>query len=109
MLLDRGDEIIDVRIPNRTLTEEEFKEYNITSNVPAGFWDVDVLEEHFADIDLESLGLMVGDLDFIDALIPEEFKDEEEKDFDPEPRRKRSLRQEIFMSFEAQRKSLPTA
>jgi DNA modification methylase len=85
MLLDRGDEIIDVRIPNRTLTEEEFKEYNITSNVPAGFWDVDVLEEHFADIDLESLGLMVGDLDFIDALIPEEFKDEEEKDFDPEP------------------------
>lgn len=85
MLLDRGEEIIDVRIPNRPLTVEEFKEYNITSNVPAGFWDVDVLEEHFADIDLESLGLNVGDLDFLDDLIPEEFKEEEEQDFDPEP------------------------
>ena len=63
MQLDRGEEMIDVRVPNRELTEEEFKEYNITSNVPAGFWDVDVLEEHFADIDLEALGLNIGDLD----------------------------------------------
>jgi len=85
MHLERGEEIIDVRIPNRSLTDEEFKEYNITSNVPAGFWDIDVLEEHFADIDLASLGLNVGDLDFIDDLISEEFKEEEEKEFDPEP------------------------
>lgn len=85
MLLERGEELIDVRVPNRQLSEEEFKEYNITSNVPAGFWDVDVLEEHFADINLESLGLNVADLDFLDDLIPEEFKEEEEKDFDPEP------------------------
>lgn len=83
--LNRGEEVIDVRVPNRELTEEEFKEYNITSNVPAGFWDVDVLEEHFADIDLESLGLFVGDLDLPDDIIPEEFKEEEEKEFDPEP------------------------
>ena len=85
MHLDRGEELIDVRVPNRQLTEEEFKEYNITSNVPAGFWDVDVLEEHFADIDLESLGLNVGDLDIPEDIIPEEFKEEEEKEFDPEP------------------------
>jgi len=83
--LERGEEIIDVRVPNRSLTDEEFKEYNITSNVPAGFWDIDVLEEHFADIDLESLGLNVGDLDFLEDLIPEDFKEEEEKEFDPEP------------------------
>ncbi|SDS12465.1 DNA modification methylase [Gillisia sp. Hel1_33_143] len=85
MLLDRGEELIDVRIPNRPLTEIEFKEYNITSNVPAGFWDVDVLEEHFADIDLESLGLNIGDIDVLEDLIPEEFLEEEEKEFDPEP------------------------
>ncbi|MFC6858230.1 DNA modification methylase [Zunongwangia atlantica] len=83
--LNRGEDIIDVRVPNRELTEQEFKEYNITSNVPAGFWDVDILEEHFADIDLEDLGLFVGDLEMPEELLPEEFKTEEEGDFEPEP------------------------
>ena len=83
--LDRGDEVIDVRVPNRELTEEEFKEYNITSNVPAGFWDADALEEHFDDIDLEALGLYIGEIDVPDDLVPEEFQDEEEKDFEPDP------------------------
>ncbi len=84
MELNRGEEEIDVRVPNRELTEEEFKQYNISSNVPIGFWDIDILEEHFADIDLEELGLNIGDLD-IEDLIPEDFKNEEEGDFDPEP------------------------
>ena len=83
--LDRGEDIIDVRVPNRELTEEEFKEYNITSNVPAGYWDLDILEEHFADIDLEELGLFVGDLDLPEDIIPEDLKSEDEGSFDPEP------------------------
>ena len=37
MELGRGDEYIDVRVPNRSLTELEFKEYNLTSNIPVGF------------------------------------------------------------------------
>jgi hypothetical protein len=61
MEIGRGDEDIDVRVPNRLLTEQEYKEYNITSNVPVGFWDVDVLDEHFEDIDLMALGLMIDD------------------------------------------------
>ncbi|MBW2962306.1 DNA modification methylase [Mesonia aestuariivivens] len=85
MLLERGDEVIDVRVPNRSLTEEEFKQYNITSNVAAGFWDTDVLEEHFADIDLEELGLIVGDIELPEDLLPEELNTEEESDFEPEP------------------------
>jgi ParB-like chromosome segregation protein Spo0J len=32
MELGRGEESIDVRVPNRSLTEKEFKEYNLTSN-----------------------------------------------------------------------------
>jgi hypothetical protein len=36
MELGRGDEFIDVRVPNRELTELEFKEYNIRSNVSIG-------------------------------------------------------------------------
>jgi hypothetical protein len=55
--LGRGEDIIDVRIPNRQLTKEEFKEYNIISNVPVGFWDIEKLDEAFDDIDLLELGL----------------------------------------------------
>lgn len=38
MEIGRGEELIDVRVPNRMLTEKEFKEYNIVSNIPVGFW-----------------------------------------------------------------------
>lgn len=78
MELGRGDEIIDVRIPNRPLTEQEIKEYNITSNLPVGFWDIDILEEAFADIDLKALGL---DVDKIEIPVIEPEKEEEEEDF----------------------------
>jgi DNA modification methylase len=44
-LLKRGKDIIDVRMPNRKLTEEEFKEYNIRSNISAGDWDTDLLKD----------------------------------------------------------------
>lgn len=43
-LLGRGEEIIDVRIPNRKLTEEESKEYLIGSNKLGGDWDFDLLK-----------------------------------------------------------------
>lgn len=85
MELGRGDEIIDVRVPNRKLTESEFKEYNITSNVPTGYWDLDILEEIFADIDLEALGLNVNEIVIPDDLLDDQFKLEEEDDFDSTP------------------------
>lgn len=84
MELGRGEEEIDVRIPNRTLTEEEFKEYNVRSNIQVGEWDLDILDEMFADINLEELGLNVDDLQ-IDDIIPENLRSEEEQDFDPTP------------------------
>ena len=59
MDLERGDDLIDVRLPNRSLTEQEFKEYNVVSNVSVGFWDRDILDEVFADVDLMALGLDV--------------------------------------------------
>lgn len=77
----RGDELIDVRVPNRTLTEDELKEYNVRSNVSIGEWDIDLLLEHFAEFDFEDLGL---DLEF---ELPDEIMNglEEEQEFDPEP------------------------
>jgi len=41
--LGRGDEEIDVRVPNRKLTEAEAKEYNLRSNKNTGEWDMDKL------------------------------------------------------------------
>ena len=61
-LLGRGEEMIDIRVPNRMLTETELKEYNITSNVQVGLWDVEVLNDIFDDIDLKGLVLNVSDL-----------------------------------------------
>ena len=84
MALGRGDEVIDVRVPNRTLTELEFKEYNITSNVSVGYWDIDVLEDVFGDVDLDALGLNIDDIVIPEDIVPEEFKVEEEEPFEPE-------------------------
>ena len=80
-LLGRGNELIDVRIPNRKLTQEEFKEYMLRSNIHNGEFDWEKIEEFFQEIDLESIGMDMGDYDeFLkqNAMqIPEE-----EGDFD---------------------------
>ena len=41
--MGRGDEDIDVRVPNRKLTDEEAMEYNLRSNKNTGEWDMDKL------------------------------------------------------------------
>jgi len=50
-LLDRGEETIDVRIPNRKLTSKELREANLRENKNLGSWDYDLL----ANIDKEVL------------------------------------------------------
>lgn len=62
-LMGRGEEIIEVRVPNRLLTEKEVKEYNILANTHAGEFNVDMLLESFGDIDLSGLGLDLPELD----------------------------------------------
>lgn len=53
VVLGRGDETIDVRVPNRLLTEEELKEYMLISNTHAGEFDNELLEIYFPDIEIE--------------------------------------------------------
>jgi ParB-like chromosome segregation protein Spo0J len=43
-ILSRGDELIDCRVPNRKLTDEESKEYLIAFNKLGGDWDFDLLK-----------------------------------------------------------------
>jgi DNA modification methylase len=84
MLLERGEELIDVRCPNRMLSELELKEYNIRSNVSIGMWDLDILDAVFSDIDLGALGLNVDDFKMPDSVL-KELHPEEENEFNPEP------------------------
>lgn len=82
IILGRKDEEIDVRLPNRPLTEQEFKEYNISSNVDYGDWDLDILQDVFSDIDLMGLGL---DLKTIPGYKSEMLTEEVEEPFNDEP------------------------
>lgn len=68
--LGRGDEEIEVRIPNRTLTEAEFKDYLITSNKSGGSWDMEKLK---ADFSIETLKMAGFDGDELNELFAESF------------------------------------
>ena len=69
LLLGRGDEEIDVRVPNRKLTEKEFQEYNIRSNLNTGEFNFSLL----ADLDesfLSEIGFSSEELDDIFDIDP---------------------------------------
>lgn len=63
MLVGRGDEKIDVRMPNRKLTKKEVKEYAIISNTHAGEFDFEILDLEFADISMGELGFEINGWD----------------------------------------------
>ena len=61
-LLGRGNEKIDVRVPNRKLSAAEVREYNIRSNKNAGGWDYDILANDFEMEDLIEWGFSESEL-----------------------------------------------
>lgn len=87
-MLGRGNEEIDVRVPNRKLTEAEFQEYNIRSNKNTGEWDYDLLAgfdtelllgSGFTDFDLKNLlGLQPNEDDWAEGFekdtLPKELQ-----------------------------------
>lgn len=50
---------VDIRIPSRKLTEQEFKRINIQDNVDFGTWDFDILANNFDLMDLQEWGIDV--------------------------------------------------
>lgn len=74
--IGRGEETTDVRMPSRLLTELELKEYNIASNAIRGNFVDEILREHFAEVDLKSLGV---DLPDIDKLLGQDAVSRERK------------------------------
>jgi len=81
LMADRGEEEIDVRYPNRKLTEKEIKEYVVISNTHAGEFDFEILDLEFADLDFEELGFEIAGLDAWetkqDAILAAEAKEDD--------------------------------
>ena len=65
-LIGRGEEMIDVRVPNRKLTPEEFKQLNIESNKLRGFFDFEMLGADFSQEELLDIGFSARELDMVD-------------------------------------------
>ncbi len=81
-LLGRGDETIDVRVPNRKLSKSEYEQYLLTSNRVHSDWDYEILSEYF-DLDTMLIsGFDDSDLSvvFADSLETEDdgFNTDEE-------------------------------
>lgn len=78
----KGDEVIDVRVPNRKLTPKEFEELAIRLNKNRGHWDEDMLASFFDADDLKNWGFADEELNDIfgdlQELIDDEFDLEKE-------------------------------
>lgn len=57
------EELIEVRVPNRQLTDQELKEYMLLSNNHSGEWDFSKLEANFKDINTIDLGIKISEWD----------------------------------------------
>ena len=75
--LGRGQEEIEVRVPNRTLTKSEFEEYLLRSNRNTGSWDYELLKA-FDTSFLLDIGFDDGDL----SDIWDDVLELEDDDFD---------------------------
>ena len=84
-VLGRKDELIDVRFPNRKLTEYEFKKYMLVSNKHAGFYDFSEVAEHFADFDLEEFNTKNDEFIFEKPKILEPEEDDFDEKLPEEP------------------------
>ncbi len=66
-LIGRGEEEIDVRVPSRSLSVEEFEEYLIRSNKNTGDWDWNLLSQIDSTL-LKDIGFTQNELDIIFGL-----------------------------------------
>lgn len=71
-LTEGDDHVIDVRVPNRKLTELELKEYNLTANTHAGEFDIDSLLENFSELNLDDFGIDIPEPEDVLELDVEE-------------------------------------
>lgn len=61
-----GNGVIDVRVPNRALTDKEREEYIIRSNKNTGEWNFDMLAESFDESELIDWGFDADEFNILD-------------------------------------------
>ena len=90
-----GDDIeIDVRVPNRKLTDKEFKEYLVRSNKNTGDWDYDILANTYEIEELIEYGFTEEELEIEE---PEYLEEETEGDDDiPEKAPSLTVRGDLY-------------
>tara|TARA_R110000824_G_scaffold401771_1_gene615656 strand:+ start:344019 stop:345299 length:1281 start_codon:yes stop_codon:yes gene_type:complete len=83
LVLGRGKEEIDVRVPSRTLTKKEYEEYLLRSNRNTGSWDYELLKSFDTEF-LLGIGFDDSDLSDIwdDVLELEDDGFDEEKELE---------------------------
>jgi len=81
-LLGRDEEEIEVRVPSRTLSEDEFKDYLLTSNRSGASWDYEKLAQDFDLDEILTAGFDSFDLSniFDDNLEVEDDEHDIEKE-----------------------------
>lgn len=80
--LGKGDEVVDVRVPSRKLTDEEYKEYNLRSNKNTGEWDFELLKDFGAEL-LTDVGFTEEEMG---EIFPLDLEPNEKEDEVPEVR-----------------------
>ncbi len=92
-LIGREEEEIEVRVPNRPLSEAEFRDYLLTSNRSGGSWDFEKLAAEF-DIDelltagfdsLDLSNIFDDNLEIVDDAFDEEKEVQKALDTDIKP------------------------
>lgn len=73
ILKELGYQSVDVRVPERKLTDDEFQRINVQDNLPFGDWDMEALEEHFHIEDLLEWG-------FDEEIFAESYTKSESKE-----------------------------
>ena len=84
-LLNRGEESIDVRVPNRKLTEYEFKEYNVRSNKNVGIFDDELLAGLFDEQELRDIGFSDAELGMLDFEDDQNAKEDDVPEINDKP------------------------
>jgi ParB/Sulfiredoxin domain len=85
VLAAAGIKTADVRVPERTLTEEEADELNLRLNKNTGEWDLDLLAEYFDESLLADVGFSDSELEEIFKGVEDSCPDVDDSQEDLEP------------------------
>lgn len=77
-LTELGYTEVDVLVPNRTLTEEEFNRVLVSDNIQLGEFDMDILANHFEINDLINWGMDAMKFPDVEVLPQGEEKELDE-------------------------------